>query len=48
MPFLSKALPPAEPGCRLCRAAICVSVKLERCIIREKGTAFLAVFSKSW
>lgn len=29
IPFLSNALPPAQPGCRLYRAAICVAVKLE-------------------
>lgn len=48
IPSLSKALPPAQPSCHLYREAVCVVVKLEHCIIREKEAAFLAVFSKSW
>lgn len=48
IPFLSKALPLAQPSCRSYRATICVAIKLGHRIVREKGASFLAVLSKSW
>lgn len=49
IPFLSKALPLAQPGCHSYRATICAAIKPEYCcVIREEEASFLAVFSKSW
>lgn len=46
IPFLAKALPPAQPGCRSYRAAVCVAVKLEHRIIREKAAYFFGCVFK--
>lgn len=47
IPFLSKALPLAQPSCRSYRVTICVAVKLEHRIVREKAQLFWLGFQRA-